>query len=353
MTNQTSDLWTTKVEKTQNSGLSQSGFGHSQPVFVCIFTLSLQMRTGWDWHWPLWNSPEFCVFSTFVVQRSDVCSGLWRLLVERWYTWRHGYPKSDQREINYVDFMLTMGRGSKSSIICRHHLYITPERSNWQLYSPFLFFPPSPARALTKEKFCCKISGQSHPLRHPTPFEAEAGGECLDFIGRKASEGGLCLLPSGGIRLKQAWPSGAGIGICCLPEMRRNSFRAWCLFGQGRKEALPSTSWILNESAKVILALLHYLCTARWSYPIVLDAMQSVEVIDAPYLKGGYFWPKWEACYFGPPSWLVYCNSKCYFGLVYCHSKYYFDPPLWLVYCHCIAILTTKPQTGTKIYSQG
>ena len=43
---QTSVLWTAKVELSDNSGLFQSGFCHSQPVFVCIFTLSLQRRTG-------------------------------------------------------------------------------------------------------------------------------------------------------------------------------------------------------------------------------------------------------------------------------------------------------------------
>ena len=71
---QASVLWTAKVELSENSGLFQSGFCHSQPVFVCIFTLSLQRRTGWDWHKPLWNSPELSDNSTLAVQRTDVWS---------------------------------------------------------------------------------------------------------------------------------------------------------------------------------------------------------------------------------------------------------------------------------------
>ena len=42
--------------------------------FSSASSLFLQMRTGWDWHKPLWNSPEFGDYSTLAVQRSDACA---------------------------------------------------------------------------------------------------------------------------------------------------------------------------------------------------------------------------------------------------------------------------------------
>ena len=71
---QASDLWTAKVEKTQNSGLFQSGLCQSQPVLICKDSVKMQTKTGWEWQKPLWNSPEFSDNSTLAVQRTDICA---------------------------------------------------------------------------------------------------------------------------------------------------------------------------------------------------------------------------------------------------------------------------------------
>ena len=42
--------------------------------FSSASSLFLQMRTGWNWHKSLWDSPEFGDYSTLAVQRSDACS---------------------------------------------------------------------------------------------------------------------------------------------------------------------------------------------------------------------------------------------------------------------------------------
>ena len=44
--NQTSDLWTTKVELSDNSGLFQSGLCQSQPVLICKESVKMQTKTG-------------------------------------------------------------------------------------------------------------------------------------------------------------------------------------------------------------------------------------------------------------------------------------------------------------------
>ena len=43
---QASDRWTAKVEKTQNSGLFQSGLCQSQPVLICKDSVKMQTKTG-------------------------------------------------------------------------------------------------------------------------------------------------------------------------------------------------------------------------------------------------------------------------------------------------------------------
>ena len=77
---QTSVLWTAKVELSENSGLFQSGLCQSQPVLLCKDSVKMQTKTGWEWQKPLWNSPEFSDNSTLAVQRTDVCYGMSQII---------------------------------------------------------------------------------------------------------------------------------------------------------------------------------------------------------------------------------------------------------------------------------